>query len=416
MDVSQKDKSVLRMLGEKRARIAGLPIQKEKAEMWRRLNDLEPVKPLVWVNEIPWHEMDVNGELELQTTHPFCRQVETQLRREIYQWEHMRGDMVVEAKIYSPLAIHDTGFGIGEDVDIAITDEKSGIVSRNFHPQIQEEKDIQKIKMPEIWHDEQATERNYQLLVDIFEGILPVEKRGIPGSWFAPWDELIRWWGVQEAMIDLIMKPELVHQAMERLINAYLCRLDQWEQLNLLSLNNNNTRIGSGGFGYTAELPQKGYNPDHVRTADLWGCATAQIFSDVSPAMHEEFALQYERRWLERFGLTYYGCCEPLHLKMGILRSIPNLRKISMSPWVDLDKAVEEVGSDYVFSCKPNPAILAEDIWNPDLARRILRETLEKTRGCVVEVIMKDISTVRYQPQRLWEWTRIAMEETERFM
>jgi hypothetical protein len=27
---------------------------------------------------------------------------------------------------------------------------------------------------------------------------------------------------------------------------------------------------------------------------------------------------------------------------------------------------------------------------------------------------MKDISTVRYRPQRLWEWARIAMEEAER--
>ena len=29
---------------------------------------------------------------------------------------------------------------------------------------------------------------------------------------------------------------------------------------------------------------------------------------------------------------------------------------------------------------------------------------------------MKDISTVRGQPKRLWEWSRIAMEEAERFV
>ncbi len=28
---------------------------------------------------------------------------------------------------------------------------------------------------------------------------------------------------------------------------------------------------------------------------------------------------------------------------------------------------------------------------------------------------MKDISTVRYHPQRLWEWARIAMEVAEEF-
>lgn len=414
MAISERDKTVLRQLAEKLAEIAALPVHKETADMWRRLNDLQPVKPMVWVNEIPWHEMDVNDELRIQTTDPFCQNVETQLRRIIYRWGHMRGDMVVAPKIYSPLVIHDTGLGITEDVDIVKTDERSDVVSRNFHSQIQNEGDLEKIKFPHIIHDVEASERNYEQMIDIFGDILPVEKRGLPGSWFAPWDELIRWWGVQEALTDLVLRPELVHQAMERLVSAYLSRLDQWEAQYLLSLNNSNVGVGSGGFGYTDELPQRDFNPDHVRAIDLWGCATAQIFSEVSPEMHEEFTLQYERRWLKRFGLTYYGCCEPLHHKVQILKSVSNLRKISMSPWVDIEKGAEEIGDKYVFSRKPNPAIFVDDVWNPKRARRELREEIEKLRGCAVEIIMKDISTVRYEPQHLWEWTHIAMEETER--
>lgn len=383
--------------------------------MWRRLNDLEHGKPMIWINEIPWHEMDVNDELKIQTTDPFCRGVEGQLRQIIYQWEHIPGDMIVEDKIYSPLVIHDTGLGLREDVDIVRTDPRSGIVSRTFHPQIREEKDIEKIKIPEVTHDIEASERVYQQMVDIFDNVIPVEKRGIPGSWFAPWDELIRWWGVKEAMIDLALRPELVHHAMERLISAYLHRLDRWEELNLLSLNNSNIRIGSGGYGYTDELPQKDFNPAHVRAKDIWGCATAQIFSEVSPAMHKEFALQYERRWLDRFGLTYYGCCEPLDIKMGILKKIPNLRKVSMSTWINPDRAAVEVGDKYVFSYKPNPAVFARDVWHPEVAHEELHGVLERIRGCVVEIIMKDISTVRYEPQRLWEWSNIAMEEAEKF-
>jgi hypothetical protein len=86
-----------------------------------------------------------------------------------------------------------------------------------------------------------------------------------------------------------------------------------------------------------------------------------------------------------------------------------------MSPRVNLDRAVQAVGTDYVFSRKPNPAILAWDTWRPDIARQELREFLEKARGCHVEIIMKDISTVRYQPQRLWEWEKIAMELAQEF-
>lgn len=415
MKISHKDRTILRRLAEKQARIAALPAHGHTIEGWRRLNRLERGKPMVWINEIPWHEMDVNGELTLQTGHPFCRIQERKLRRTIYQWEHMAGDMVVEPVYYCPLVIHDTGFGITEDVDIVRTDETSNVVSRHFNLQIQREEDIEKIEMPRVTYDPEATGRSFDWLQDIFGDILPIEKRGTPGFWFAPWDELIRWWGVQEAMVDLIMRPELVHQAMDRLVSAYLCRLDQYEALNLLSLNNDNVRIGSGGLGYSDELPQPDFDPAHVRPVDLWGCATAQIFSDVSPRMHEEFALRYERRWLERFGLTYYGCCEPLDRKIDMLRSVPNLRKVSMSPWIDVDTAVANMGDDYVFSRKPNPAIFADDAWNPEQVRQELREMLEKTRGCIVEVIMKDISTVRYRPQSLWEWADIAAEVTEEF-
>jgi hypothetical protein len=126
--------------------------------------------------------------------------------------------------------------------------------------------------------------------------------------------------------------------------------------------------------------------------------------------MHEEFALQYERRWMEQFGLNYYGCCEPLHAKVDLLKTIPNLRKISMSPWADVEEMVRETNGEIVLSYKPNPAVLAEDSWDPDAARRDLAEVLKRTRGCAVEIIMKDISTLRYEPQRLWEWSVIAME------
>jgi hypothetical protein len=410
MPVTQKDRSILRALAERQAEIASLPMHKQKAAEWSRLNGLRRGRPLIWMNEIPWHEMDVDGELELQASDPFCRQVEETLRRTIYQWDHMPVDMVVEAKFYSPLVIHDSGFGIDEDVLVVQQDERSDIVSRDFRPQIDSERDLEKIKTPIVTHDQEASDRNYQTLVDVFGDVLPIEKTGIVHSWFAPWDELIRWWDVEKALMDLVLRPELVHQAMERLTNAYLARLRQWEEQNLLSVTDGNYRVGSGGPGFTEELPQSDCNPARVRPVDQWGCGTAQIFSAVSPEMHEEFALQYERRWMERFGLNYYGCCEPLHTKIDVLRSIPNLKKISMSPWADVEKMVERTDGEVVLSYKPNPAVLAKDAWAPAEARAALVEVLERTKGCTVEIILKDISTVRYEPQRLWEWSEVSMD------
>ena len=47
---------------------------------------------MVMIDQIPWHEMDVDGELELQSEDPFCRGLETGLRRTLYRWRHMRAD------------------------------------------------------------------------------------------------------------------------------------------------------------------------------------------------------------------------------------------------------------------------------------------------------------------------------------
>jgi hypothetical protein len=86
------------------------------------------------------------------------------------------------------------------------------------------------------------------------------------------------------------------------------------------------------------------------------------------------------------------------------------VRKISMSPWSKIQKGAEAIGPDYVFSRKPNPAMFAMDGWVPALAEADFREVLEATRanGCPVEFTLKDISTCRGDPLRLWAWCDIA--------
>ena len=409
------DVDVLRRLAGELAAIAALPVHQEKARLWQKLNDLESERPMVWINEIPWHEMEVDGELALATEHPWARDQERELRRTLYQWRHMPGDMIVSPLLACPLAIHSTDFGIIEDVDVARTDAANDIVSRHFKIQIRDFADLEKIRMPVVTHNAAATHFRYEAMCRIYADILPVRKTGQRHIWFTPWDYLIRWWGIEEAMLDLVERPELVHAGVERMVDAWIAELDQFEAMNLLDLDCNNTRIGSGGYGYTQGLPGKPYNPGYVRPHNMWGCSNAQIFSEVSPQMHWEFAVEHDLRWLSRWGLTYYGCCEPLDRKIDILRRIPNLRKISVSPWCKTDRVVQQIGRDYVMSRKPNPAVLAQDPWNSARAQQDLREFLEKSRGCHVELIMKDISTVRYQPQRLWEWARLAVEIAEEF-
>ena len=409
MPESPNDREVLRTLAAQVAEAAALPVHRQKADLWRRLNRLEKVRPLVWINEVCWNEM--GPEVDLQCQDPFCRTHEETLRQVLYQWRHLPADMAVEPVLWSPLVIRDSGYGL--QVHAAKADGPLwGAV--HYIPVIHDEADVEKIQMPVIVLDRAAGDRDCDRLMQLVGDLLPVRQRGVTDYWFSPWDLLIQYYGIQEAMMDMILRPALVHKAIGRMVDVMISRLEQLQAQGALALNNGYHRVGSGGLGYTDLLPQKDFDGVHVRPMDLWGTATAQIFSEVSPAMHEEFALRYELRWLERFGLNCYGCCEPLHHKIGLLKAIPRLRRISISPKANLEQAAAAIGDRCVFSIKPNPAVLATDTWHPEAARRALRDSLEKARGCRIEIIMKDISTVRRDPPRLWEWSRMAMEEAER--
>jgi len=179
--------------------------------------------------------------------------------------------MVVNDYLECPLAIHSTDFGIVEDVDLAITDDTSDIVSRQFNIQLQEPEDIEKIQRPVVTHSEETTRVVYETMQELFSDIMPVQKVGQTHIWFTPWDYLIRWWGIQEAMMDLVLRPQMVHDAYERMVDAWMVELDQFVEMNLLSLDCNNTRIGSGGYGYTSELLGEPYDPKCVKPHNMWG-------------------------------------------------------------------------------------------------------------------------------------------------
>lgn len=410
MSLSEKDTTILRDLAKQLAEVAALPVQQEKAELWMRLNSLERTRPLILLQNATWHE--TGWQITCQCEDEWARGQEWGLRASLYHWEHMKDDHVYEAKAHCPIAVRDTGMGI------AVNDTKPDHVfgARHYNCVLDDDADPAMIPMPEVTVDWEATERNYQRMCEVYDGALAVETRGVAGHWFSIMDQFITWRDIGNMFVDMVDRPQWVHAWLERMTAWNLSRLDQYERLGVLSLNNRNNGVGPGGLGYTDELPQPGFDGTRVRARDQWGHATTQIFSLVSPAMHEEFALQYEKRFLDRFGLAGYGCCEPLHLKVDIIRKhLPNLRRLSMSPWADVAVGAEALGSDIVFSYKPNPAILSGEAWDVDLARAQLRDTFEKTRGCIIEVLMKDLHEVRNEPSRMWEWVDMAMALSEEY-
>jgi len=216
-------------------------------------------------------------------------------------------------------------------------------------------------------------------------------------------------------MIDMYRSPKMLHDAMALLEEGHRRILQQYVDQNLLSLNNDGTYHSSGGVGYTDELPKLGFNPDHVRPCDMWASAEAQELAHVGPKQHAEFALQYEKRLLEPFGLNGYGCCEDLTRKLDYVFTIPNLRRRSISTFADVANCVEKLKGNYIFSWKPHPAHLMGQ-FDEGAIRRYIRRTIKLAleNGCMLEIILKDTHTCEHHPERFDRWTQIAREEVNR--
>jgi hypothetical protein len=267
------------------------------------------------------------------------------------------------------------------------------------------------LHFPELIYDERASRQNEACMQDLFGDILQVKLSGVKHFSYHLMAQLTSWIGFDELMTGMIDRPEFIHEIMRFLEEGHSRYLQQLIDANLLSLNNDNTYNNSGGNGYTDELPAAGFNPQRVRPVDMWCAAESQEFAQISPRMHNEFAMQYEKRLLEPFGLTGYGCCEDLSKKLDYVLTIPHIRRISCSPWANVDICAEKLKRLAIFSWKPNPAHLVGG-FDENAIRQYIRHTLEvaKANECVLEVILKDTQTVDFELDRFDRWTRICRE------
>jgi hypothetical protein len=126
--------------------------------------------------------------------------------------------------------------------------------------------------------------------------------------------------------------------------------------------------------------------------------------------MHDEFLLQYQLPILKEFGLVAYGCCEDLSRKIELLRKIPNLRRIAVSPMADVGKCAEQIQQDYVFGYRPSPADMVSFGFDEDRVRSILRRDLSLARDCHVDITLKNVITVEHDPQRIRKWVELTRE------
>ena len=59
------------------------------------VNDLKMIRPVVLIEEIPFHELNFDGSLTLLCEDPDLRGAEDWFRRQLFKWKHFPADMIL---------------------------------------------------------------------------------------------------------------------------------------------------------------------------------------------------------------------------------------------------------------------------------------------------------------------------------
>ncbi|MDR2049392.1 MAG: hypothetical protein LBP69_08040 [Treponema sp.] len=401
-----KDHELLKKLGTELAEIARLPRQNETRQLWISNNDLKPVRPMVYIDQLPWHEINTSDEMKLLCKDEFLRAVEYTIRQLLYRWKHFPCDMVVENRIDIPHAVHNVDYGMHIKEEIRQTDTANDIVSHKYKDQVSCVEDLDSLKYDDIWVDEKLDGEHMERCREIFDGIIPVRFSGVEFH-AGVWDRITMMRSVGAILEDVIDQPEFIAEVVKKFVDISISTLDQCERLGLLDPQMQYVHCTGA---YTNDLPPMEEGQTVPASKNIWAFGMAQVFATMSPAMHEEYEIDLVRPLYDRFGLLYYGCCEPLHNKINIVRKLGNVRKISISPWADVQKGAENIHGDYVLSLKPNPAYLAIEFAEENMAKTV-RNAIAACRAnnTPLEVIQKDVSTIGYHLDYLDRWEKLVM-------
>ena len=370
--IAASDRVLLRELAHRVRELSERPIEAEKRQLWLDHNELKATRPVVFCDpEHGWTE--ILPESVLACRGDMARSWEMLLRKEIFWAEGMRDDKVIEAVFRVPHVSRLTGWGLSER---KIQHDEQG--SYVWEAPLTDYAMMDRLRFPQVEVDEADSRDLLDLAREVFGDILEVRRHS---TWW--WTLGMTWTlvnlrGLSQVLYDFLDNSDSLHSLMAFLRDGTLSLLDRLEQQDLLALNNDGTYVGSGGFGWSRELPAPDF-AGHVRTRDMWGFGESQETTCVSPEMFAEFVLPYQVPVLDRFGLNCYGCCEPLDARWQHVLQVPRLRRVSVSPWASVPGMAERLGERYIFSYKPNPAYLATP--TPDFGT-IPRHWPQNRPGC----------------------------------
>lgn len=409
--ITEKEKNYLRDLAKRQQEIAALPIMKERENLWYAHNSLQGDRPVIVMEEDTFLPC-ILPERVCET--PLAREMETALQKTIKSYELIDDDKVVPDyyTVYDAVSLRPHNLelkkiyasdGLGFHIEPVFDNLEEGL------PLMEDSVFL---------YDREKTAEMAESAQEIFGDILPIRRKNQINHWeMGITQRIVNLMGMENMYCSMMEEPDAFHQFMERITDDMI-RLLRWEEdKGLLYLNHENDYMGSGSFCFTKELPGPGYD-GKVKSRDTWGHLNSQESIGVSPDMFREFIYPSYERLAQEFGLLYYGCCEPVDRYWeSCLSRIPNLRKISISPWCNEEYMGERLREGQViYSRKPSPNYLGVRAeFDKDAFEKHIRQTLLSAKGCKLEFIFRDIYDLHGNLEKLKQAVQMTRNLSEEF-
>lgn len=401
-----QDLKILRDLAKRYMCICQNSIQKERRMLWRLKNSLKPVRPLIYVRAFAFHELP---ESRLECADPFWHDLESFFRRELLL------DTLGDDSIFEPwvtvTAVHRCS-GWGVQGERRFSEAMRG--SWKIDYPIKDPEDVARLRPPRHEIDEEETARRLSRVGEAVGDILTVNLDRAPAYrvWSADLSTDLGYLrGIENFMLDMMDRPAWLHQLLGFMRDGVLAAHDQAEAAGDWGLSAHENQA----MPYSMELEDPKPNVRGVSRSRLWVFAAAQEMTLISPQMHEEFVLQYQRPILERFGLVAYGCCEDLTRKIDILRTLPRLRRIAVAPKANVARCAEQIGTDYVLSYRPSPGDMVSYGLSDFQVREILKRDFQACQGTCFDVTLKDVETIGGEVLRVRKWVSTVRDLIDKF-
>lgn len=375
------EKEYLKELGKRYQELAAAPVMAERASLWRRHNDGDKSCSPVII-EVDSFLADLLPPLRCED--PFHRELEQIMLTEIIRAEEVGDDRVIPEKLELPMRIHFR--------HLDYTPKIAHASEYGFHPEpviLDIEQDLAKLKRS-VYSYDPAEDRER---LERANEILPAELSNQKLRWLLVYTKyVVDLMGMEPYFFAMFDSPDKVHELMEFLRTDLEDYILWQEKEGLLTPNNGNHYVGSGSYGFTGTLSGEPV------LGQMWGNLNSQESVSISPEMFGEFVYPYYEKTARLFGKVYWGCCEPVdRIWDDYISRLPNLAKVSISAWCDEEAMGEKLkDSPVIYSRKPSPNFVGvPDVFDEEAFAAHIRRTAKAARDCNLEIIMRDIYTLK---------------------